>query len=43
MVRYPGGTCVGALAELGGRKPEEAFVVESWLTNANKVSAVFRP
>jgi hypothetical protein len=28
---------------LGGRKPQEARFVESWLTNANKVFAVFRP
>ena len=34
---------MGAMAELGGRKPQEAFAVESWLTNANKVFAVFRP
>jgi hypothetical protein len=25
------------------RKPQEARFVESWLTNANKVFAVFRP
>ena len=34
---------LGAMAELGGRKPQEARWVESWLTNANKVFAVFRP
>ena len=34
---------LGAMAELGGRKPQEARFVESWLTNANKVFAVFRP
>lgn len=34
---------MGAMAELGGRRPQEAFVIESWLTNANKVFAVFRP
>jgi hypothetical protein len=34
---------LGAMAELGGRKPQEAWFVESWLTNANKVFAVFRP
>jgi hypothetical protein len=34
---------LGAMAELGGRKPQEAFFVESWLTNATKAFAVFRP
>jgi hypothetical protein len=34
---------LGAMAELRGRKPQEARFVESWLTNANKVFAVFRP
>jgi hypothetical protein len=34
---------LGAMAELGGRKPQEARWVESWITNANKVFAVFRP
>lgn len=34
---------LGAMAELGGRKSQEARFVESWLTNANKVFAVFRP
>jgi hypothetical protein len=34
---------LGAMAELGGRKPQVARWVESWLTNANKVFAVFRP
>jgi len=33
----------GAMAALGGRKPQEARWVESWLTNATKVFAVFRP
>jgi hypothetical protein len=31
------------MAELGDRKPQEARFVESWLTNANKAFAVFRP
>jgi hypothetical protein len=31
---------LGAMAELGGRKQQEARFVESWLTNANKVFAV---
>jgi hypothetical protein len=34
---------LGAMAELGGRKPQGARFVESWLTNANTVFAVFRP
>jgi hypothetical protein len=34
---------LGAMAELGGRKPQDAFFLESWLTNANKAFAVFRP
>ena len=34
---------IGAMAELGDRKPQEAFFVESWLTNATKAFAVFRP
>jgi hypothetical protein len=34
---------LGAMAELGGRKPQETRWVESWITNANKVFAVFRP
>jgi Catalytic LigB subunit of aromatic ring-opening dioxygenase len=34
---------LGAMAELGNRKPQEAFFVESWLTNATKAFAVFRP
>ena len=33
---------LGVMAELGGRKPQEAHWVESWLMNANKVFAVFR-
>jgi hypothetical protein len=31
------------MAELGNRKPQEAFFIESWLTNATKAFAVFRP
>jgi hypothetical protein len=34
---------LGAMAGLGNRKPQEAFFVESWLTNATKAFAVFRP
>ena len=34
---------LGAMAELGGRKPQDAFFFESWLANANKAFAVFRP
>jgi len=34
---------LGAMAELGGHKPQEARFVQSWITNANKVFAVFRP
>jgi len=30
-------------AALGGRKPQEARFVESWLKSANKVFAVFLP
>lgn len=33
----------GAMAALGGRKPQEARFVESWITDANTVFAVFRP
>jgi Catalytic LigB subunit of aromatic ring-opening dioxygenase len=33
---------LGAMAELG-RRPQEARFLESWLTNADKVFAVFRP
>ncbi len=33
---------LGAMAELG-RKPQEAFFIESWLTNATKAFAAFRP
>jgi len=32
-----------AMAALRGRKPQEARCVESWITNASKVFAVFRP
>jgi hypothetical protein len=32
----------GAMAELK-RKPDEAEFLESWITNSNKVFAVFRP
>lgn len=34
---------LGAMQELGNRKPQEAFFIESWLTNATKAFAVFRP
>ena len=33
---------LGAMAELGGRKPQEARFVESWITSTNKVFTVFR-
>ena len=32
----------GAMAELG-RKPDEAVFLESWITNSDKVFAIFRP
>ena len=32
----------GAMAELG-RKPDESVFLESWITNSDKVFAVFRP
>jgi len=32
----------GAMAELG-RKPDEAVFLESWISNSNKVFAIFRP
>ena len=32
----------GAMAELG-RRPDEAVFLESWISNSNKVFAVFRP
>ena len=32
----------GAMAELK-RKPDEAVFLESWITNSDKVFAVFRP
>jgi hypothetical protein len=34
---------LGAMAELGGRKPQEARFDEPRLANANKVFAIFRP
>jgi hypothetical protein len=34
---------LGVMDELGNRKPQEAFFIESWLTNATKAFAVFRP
>jgi hypothetical protein len=37
------GFALGTMAALGGRKPQEARFVVSWITNANKVFAVFRP
>jgi hypothetical protein len=37
------GFALGAMAELGGCKPQEARFVESWITNTNKVFAVFQP
>jgi hypothetical protein len=32
----------GAMAELG-RRPDEAVFLESWISNSDKVFAVFRP
>lgn len=34
---------VGAMHELGRGKPEESVFLESWITNSDKVFAVFRP
>lgn len=33
----------GAMSELGRREPDESAFLESWLTNSDKVFAVFRP
>jgi len=33
----------GAMHELGPRKPDESVFLESWITNSDKVFAVFRP
>lgn len=33
----------GAMRELGRGKPDESAFLESWVTNSNKVFAVFRP
>ena len=34
---------VGAMHELGARKPDESVFLESWITNSDKVFAVYRP
>jgi hypothetical protein len=34
---------LGAMAELGGRKPQEARFVESWITNAPRSSPSSSP
>ena len=33
----------GAMHELGHKKPDESIFLESWITNSDKVFAVFRP
>ncbi len=33
----------GAMHELGRREPDESVFLESWITNSDKVFAVFRP
>ena len=33
----------GAMSELGHKKPDESVFLESWITNSDKVFAVFRP
>jgi len=33
----------GAMYELGHRKPDESVFLESWISNSDKVFAVFRP
>jgi hypothetical protein len=33
----------GAMKELGRKKPDESAFLESWITNSDKVFAVFRP
>ncbi len=33
----------GAMSELGHEQPDEAVFLESWITNSDKVFAVFRP
>lgn len=33
----------GAMHELGHKKPDESVFLESWITNSDKVFAVFRP
>jgi hypothetical protein len=33
---------VGAIHELGRKKPDESVFLESWITNSDKVFAVFR-
>ena len=33
----------GAMHELGRKKPDESVFLESWITNSDKVFAVFRP
>ena len=34
---------VGAMNELGRAKPDESVFLESWITNSDKVFAVYRP
>ncbi|MGZ5141072.1 MAG: hypothetical protein ACXWCX_25005, partial [Burkholderiales bacterium] len=34
---------VGAMHELGRTKPDESVFLESWITNSDKVFAVYRP
>ena len=33
----------GAMSELGRKKPDESIFLESWVTNSDKVFAVYRP
>jgi hypothetical protein len=33
----------GAMHELGRKKPDESVFLESWISNSDKVFAVFRP
>ena len=33
----------GAMHELGHKRPDESVFLESWISNSDKVFAVFRP
>ena len=43
MVRLNWFCLAGAMHALGRKQPDESVFLESWITNSDKVFAVFRP